>query len=68
MNTKMNMNNIILESADLLANQLLEEMVKIKTDIEHFELILDLLMKYQRDGVIHGQIFRIRMKSILSFS
>ncbi len=48
----------MVESADLLANQLLEEMVKIKTDIEHFELILDSLkIKYKNTQKEYSKIY-----------
>ena len=54
MNNKMN--NI--ESADLIAFQLLEDMVKIKIDIEKFELILNSLkMKYKNTQNEYSKIY-----------
>ena len=50
------MNNI--ESADLIAFQLLEDMVKIKIDIEKFELILNSLkMKYKNTQNEYSKIY-----------
>ena len=47
-----------IEEADILANQLLEDMVKIKTDIEHTELILDSLkIKYKNTQKEYSEIY-----------
>ena len=44
--------------ADIIANKLLENMVKIKTDIEHFELILESLkIKYKNTQKEYSKIY-----------
>jgi len=56
MNTEMN--NSIVESADVIAFQLLEDMVKIKTDIEKFEFILNSLkIKYKNTQNEYSKIY-----------
>ena len=47
-----------IESADVIAFQLLEDMVKIKIDIEKFELILNSLkMKYKNTQNEYSKIY-----------
>ena len=47
-----------IESADLIAFQLLEDMVKIKIDIEKFEFILNSLkMKYKNTQHKYSKIY-----------
>ncbi len=44
--------------ADVIANKLLEDMVKIKTDIEHFEIILkSLKIKYKYTQTEYSNIY-----------
>ena len=44
--------------ADVIANKLLEDMVKIKTDMEHFEIILESLkIKYKDTQKEYSKIY-----------
>ena len=44
--------------ADIIANKLLENMIKIKTDIEHFEIILEALkIKYKYTQKEYSKIY-----------
>ena len=50
--------NLTLNDADIIANKLLENMVKIRTDIEHFELILESLkIKYKNTQKEYSKIY-----------
>lgn len=50
--------DLTLNDADVIANKLLEDMVKIKTDMEHFEIILEALkIKYKDTQKEYSKIY-----------
>jgi hypothetical protein len=50
--------DLTLNDADVIANKLLEDMVKIKKDIEHFEIILEALkIKYKDNQKEYSKIY-----------
>lgn len=58
MNTEKKELNLNEADADVIANKLLEDMVKIKTDMEHFEIILESLkIKYKNTQKEYSKIY-----------
>jgi hypothetical protein len=58
MNTEQKDLNLNEADADVIANKLLEDMVKIKTDMEHFEIILEALkIKYKDTQKEYSKIY-----------
>jgi hypothetical protein len=60
MNSENNDLNLKEVDADVIANKLLKDMVKIKTDIEHFEIILkSLKIKYKDTQTEYSNIYAL---------